>query len=713
MTAPELEAKRPRIAVIICAYTEERWNDLVDAIESVQRQTLPPDDIVVVIDHNPNLLARVHARFEGLTIVENTGTKGLSNARNSGIAATKADLLAFLDDDAVAHEEWLEKLVNAALQPNVVAVGGYVVPHWLESEPRWMPPEFYWVVGCTHRGVPTEVAEIRNPVGASMLIHRKVFDTVGTFNSDMGRVGTLPVGCEETELCIRARQKIPGAKVLYVPDAVIQHKVPAKRTNWQYYMSRCYAEGISKAAVSSLVGSKDGLSAERAHVFKTLPLSFLRSIGDTLRGDAYGVARAGAMAAGLLQTAWGYLRGRLSQKAPQPTPTPAAMTPMSVAAPAPDGPRPLRLLMVSARFFPYSGGTEGHVYEVSRRFAADGHQVTVLTTDPSGELPTEESMAGFAVKRVRAWPRDKDFYFAPSIYTTIASGNWDLIHIQGYHTFVAPMAMLAAWMRGIPYVVTFHSGGHSSATRNRARSVQRMILKPLLARAAQLIGVSRFEADFFSKSLGIDRQKFVVVPNGAHLPTLDHPVEPEPYPFIVSSGRLERYKGHQHVIEAFPKVLEKRPDARLRIAGTGAYEPELQALVAELGLGDKVEIKAVPATNRQGMAELLSRASLVVLFSEYEAHPLAVMEALSLKRPVLVADTSGLSEIAERGLARAVPLESGSDQLAEAILEQLDNPLVVGDIKLSTWEDCAAQLLDVYQRVLSAHHPNLHVSLAH
>jgi glycogen synthase len=136
-------------------------------------------------------------------------------------------------------------------------------------------------------------------------------------------------------------------------------------------------------------------------------------------------------------------------------------------------------------------------------------------------------------------------------------------------------------------------------------------------------------------------------------------------------------------------------------------------LVSELGIGDKVEIKAIPATNRQGMAELLSRASLVVLFSEYEAHPLAVMEALSLKRPVLVADTSGLSEIAERGLARAIPLDCGPDALADAMIEQLDNPLIAGDIKLSTWEDCASELLDVYQHVLSAHHPNLHVSLAH
>jgi glycosyltransferase involved in cell wall biosynthesis len=99
------------------------------------------------------------------------------------------------------------------------------------------------------------------------------------------------------------------------------------------------------------------------------------------------------------------------------------------------------------------------------------------------------------------------------------------------------------------------------------------------------------------------------------------------------------------------------------------------------------------------MAELLSRASLIVLFSEYEAHPVAVMEALSLKRPVLVANTSGLHELAVRGLVQAVPLDSTPDQLAQAMIQQLDQPLIPENIHLPTWEECAASLLAVYQNM--------------
>jgi glycogen synthase len=668
-----------RIAVIICAYTEQRWDDLIAAVESVERQSLSADEIVIVIDHNPALFQRAQARFSRHTVIENPSAKGLSNARNAGIAATNADLLAFLDDDAVGDRDWLLHLVHALENPDVVGVGGRVLPHWADRQPAWLPEEFLWVVGCSHRGLPTQTAEIRNPIGASMLIRRSVFETVGGFNSEIGRVGKRPVGCEETELCIRARQQMSGAKFIYEPAALVQHRVPPERATWRYFWSRCYAEGLSKAVVSRLVGSKDGLSAERTHVFKTLPRSILREI---ITGN---LLRAFAIIFGLLITASGYLRGLLAGQKPV-----ATLENLS---------QPKRILMVSARYYPYSGGTETHVHEVAKRLADTGYDITILTTDPSGELPGEEIQNGVRVKRVKAYPANRDYYFAPAIIREIISGGWDIVHLQGYHTLVAPLTMLAALWAKIPYVVTFHSGGHSSTTRNKLRAFQYWLLKPLLRRASQLIGVSQFEADFFAEQLDMPRERFEVIPNGAHLPALDRVVEPAPYPLIVSSGRLERYKGHQHVIAALAEILKTRPDVRLRIAGTGPYEAELHHLAQELQVADQVEIKAVPATNRQGMAELLSQASLVVLFSEYEAHPVAVMEALSLKRPVLVADTSGLGELARRGLVSAVPLDSKPEQLAAAILYQLDCPHIPTEITLPTWDGCTASIGQVYERL--------------
>ena len=182
---------------------------------------------------------------------------------------------------------------------------------------------------------------------------------------------------------------------------------------------------------------------------------------------------------------------------------------------------------------------------------------------------------------------------APAVHTAIKRGNWDLIHFQGYNTFVAPIGLFAAIERDIPFVLTFHSGGHSSRLRNAVRRTQHALLRPLVARAARLIGVSEFEADFFSARMGLPRERFVVVPNGAAMPAASSGVEVDPH-LIVSSGRLERYKGHHRIIAAMPELIRRMPDARLHVVGKGPYEAELRRLVAALGLEQRVTISAIP-----------------------------------------------------------------------------------------------------------------------
>jgi glycosyltransferase involved in cell wall biosynthesis len=365
----------------------------------------------------------------------------------------------------------------------------------------------------------------------------------------------------------------------------------------------------------------------------------------------------------------------------------------------------MRILMVAARCYPFMGGIETHIQEVGPRLVARGHVVEVLTTDPSRKLPVEEEVGGMRVQRVPAWPKDLDFYVAPGIYSAIRRGSWDLIHFQGYNTFVAPLGLLAALRRNLPFVLTFHSGGHSSRLRNAVRSTQHAVLRPLMARAARLIGVSEFEADFFSARMRVPRERFAIIPNGAAMPAPSHGVTIDPC-LIVSSGRLERYKGHHRAIAALPEVIRRVPDARLHVVGTGPYEGELRALVRTLGLDDRVTIAAIPGSERQKMADLLASAGLFVLFSEYEAHPVAVVEALSLRRPVLVSDTSGLGELAAKGLCRAIPRDAGPSEVAAAIAEELEARREVPDLTLPDWDDCAQSLSEVYDNVWNSRFTN-------
>lgn len=304
------------VSVVICAYTEDRWDDLCAAIESIQRQTRPPLEIIVVVDHNPNLLARVRLHMASAIVVENREPRGLSGARNSGISVAQGEIIAFLDDDAIAAPDWLERLGRWLEDPQIMGAGGMVEPLWESGRPTWFPDEFNWVVGCSYLGLPREATQVRNLFGGCMCIQREIFDVVGGFRIGIGRDDKRPMGCEETELCIRAKQRWPQRIFLYEPKAWAYHRVSANRGRWDYFRSRCYAEGLSKAQVTRVVGFKDSLAAERSYTYRVLPQGIVRGLADTVvRGDLMGLARAGAIVTGLLLTATGYLVGSIFERA--------------------------------------------------------------------------------------------------------------------------------------------------------------------------------------------------------------------------------------------------------------------------------------------------------------------------------------------------------------------------------------------------------------
>ena len=315
----------------------------------------------------------------------------------------------------------------------------------------------------------------------------------------------------------------------------------------------------------------------------------------------------------------------------------------------------IRVLMVCARYFPDTGGTETHVYEVSRRLSAThGFDITVLATDRTRRLPSEEVLEGITVLHVPAWPRGRDYYLAPRIAGVVGQRDrWDLVHCQGIHTPVPLLAMIAARRSGIPYLVTFHTGGHTLRHRNALRSIQWRLAGPLLRNAVSLIGVSRFEADILSGRSHLRGKSVAVIRNGGTLPPASQALSPVPGR-IVSSARLERYKGHHRVIEALPYIIGDVPDAHLLVLGKGPYESDLCALARRLGVADRVTITHLPPTDREAMASVLAGASVVVALSDYEAHPVGVMEALSVGRPVVGSDIAGIGDLVAEGWVRGV-----------------------------------------------------------
>jgi len=687
------DSRVPTISVLVCAYTAERLPRIAEAIDSLRAQTVAPHEIVLAIDHAPELAAECRRLWPDLHLVDNREQQGLSGARNTGVAECDGEVVAFLDDDAVAAPDWLERLGQAYLDPNVLGVGGAIHPAWEDGRPSWFPPEFDWVVGCTHSGMPRRRQAVRNLIGANMSFRRQALLDAGGFRHELGRVGKIPAGAEETDLSIRIGQQNPGGEIVYDPEATVDHFVPAERATFKYFVSRCRGEGRSKAILSGLVGSDDGLSEERSYTSRTLPLGFLRGVGDALRGDVDGLARAAMLVVGLGTTTRGYLGGQVEAR---------RMSRRRELAEAPSK-RP-RVLMVTPRSPLLQGGVERHVMETSKRIAATGAEVEVLCTEPGGPAVAEQVREGVRIRTVRSWPADRDWCLAPRLWREMSSQPWDVVHVQSYHTLVAPLAMLRALTLGIPYVVTFHGGGHSQAHRNAARGAQRWLLGPLLRRAARLVAVARFEVEEYGGELGLPAEKFALIPNGTDLAFAKTGAAPrrDGAATIASIGRLERYKGHHRVIEAFPEVLKLKPETTLSVVGEGPYEDDLRRLADELGIAAQVRFTSTPADQPAAMAELLSGISVVVLMSEFETHPLVALEAAAAGCRLLVADASGLGELAREGFARAIPLDESPAEVGRAVVEELGKPPQGKRPELSSWDECADELLALYRGLARA-----------
>lgn len=299
-------------SVVICAYTNDRWDDTLACVESVRRQTVAADDIVVVVDYNPELFGRLQSALPDVTVVENQHQKGLSGGKDTGVEVTSSEVVAFLDDDAVAHPDWLGFLRSGYTHDDVAGVGGTTLPRWASERPRWFPEEFDWVLGCTYTG--REPGPVRNLLGGNASFRREAFSVAGGFPSHIGRTSeqTRPLGCEETEFCIRVNQHRPNWTYVYEPGAVIWHRVGFERERFAYFRSRCFAEGLSKAAVTRSVGVAQGLSTECRYTTRTLTRGVVRGLSQTLHGDLGGIERSGAISVGLLTAAVGYARGEMA-----------------------------------------------------------------------------------------------------------------------------------------------------------------------------------------------------------------------------------------------------------------------------------------------------------------------------------------------------------------------------------------------------------------
>lgn len=306
-----LDTSSPKVSVVICCYSIERIEDIRRAVHSVIKQTYSSCEVIVAVDHNQELLERLKAELpDSVKMVLNTGVKGLSDTRNAGIQSATGNITAFIDDDATASSDWLGELIQHYREPSVIAVGGKSVPIWINGRPSWFPEELDWIVGSTHKGTPEIVGQVRNLIGCNMSFRTEVFQDAGLFKTELGRTGTSGAG-EETEFCMRIRQRMPGSLILYEPGAIVYHKVPPRRAAFKYLISRSFSGGLTAAYISKMyaASSQAPLSTEKRYLRYLLTTALLERVRRLYKLQV--IAQTGAIIISIAGTGTGYVVGRL------------------------------------------------------------------------------------------------------------------------------------------------------------------------------------------------------------------------------------------------------------------------------------------------------------------------------------------------------------------------------------------------------------------
>ena len=271
------------ISAVVCTHSLDNYNNLIEAVDSLLKQTHTENEVIVVVDGNKELYEKVSVQFTGNEAVKTVlieSNIGVSGARNAGIKVARGDVIAFMDDDAFADKHWMDKLIATYREYDAIGVGGKILPVWTQGAPDYLPEELYWLAGVTHKGFAKEkVGEVRNTFGPNMSFRKEVFEKVGMFNENLGfaKRRAFYIQAEEPEFALRVRREL-GKGVLYNPAAIVYHRIAPSKLKIKVLLKRAFYQGYSKALMKNLNINADSIATEKSYLRDLLLVNMPRRL---------------------------------------------------------------------------------------------------------------------------------------------------------------------------------------------------------------------------------------------------------------------------------------------------------------------------------------------------------------------------------------------------------------------------------------------------
>lgn len=314
----------PALSLIVTTYTEDRLGNIARLLESVQKQTHQEIEVIFVGEGTTRICEQVRGLAPFLDprtfkVLLNTGTAGLSGARNVGVAHANGQIVAFVDDDVVLFPDWAEKLVKTFTEDqSVVGVSGSALPLWEDSTMAWLPEEFQWLVSCTGWFEGGRGSPLRNAWGMNMAFRREVFE-YASFDEQLGgnkgaRDGSkLGLLAEDAVFSVRVREAT-GGRIVFDPNVRVYHKVSRYRLTPRYVRRRAFWEGYTKAVLGRTVvlGSREAKGLE-GQLLRRIVLKFLpHTLGQVFRRPSLSARRLALALGTLFYLALGYTSARFA-----------------------------------------------------------------------------------------------------------------------------------------------------------------------------------------------------------------------------------------------------------------------------------------------------------------------------------------------------------------------------------------------------------------
>jgi len=359
----------------------------------------------------------------------------------------------------------------------------------------------------------------------------------------------------------------------------------------------------------------------------------------------------------------------------------------------------MRVAQIVSKYYPFIGGVEKFVQNISEMMVAKGHTVEVLTSDLQRNLERSSELNGVIIKRFR---KSLPFHYSTELSNYLLNNihRYDIIHAHNFHSLIPALSSIVQWKSrsksSLILMGHYHGKGKLFLSNILLRG-GRYWFKKAYKFADIVFCHTEYEKNMLNDHFKIPEEKIKIIPSGVAIDEIrtakSYDVNSK---ILLIVSRLEKYKNIHIAIRSMPYLPK---NFKLIIIGDGPIRKELEESVLSLDLIDRV--KFLGRLTNEEVYRWYKSCSLVLNLSDLEAFGLTVIEGLAAEKPVIVNNRTALAELARRFEAvSAIDINAiGYDELAKIITLKTDIKNVEMNLNNYRWESISEQLLSYYQSI--------------